>query len=223
MSDEPKPATCPSCMGPGRILDSGNEFKPHPSCPRCKGTGAPQPDIAALVAKLRRLDAARTQGILHYYPCGEKSNDCLIGFAWDNKQQQPPGGEVNLSPYNERTRKYEEDKYILDPIVAASEDHANYADFAYLVAAANAIPALCQAWEEATAREQQLADMVERQVCINIEADKRLAAAEQRVADMSGYERIVAASADLLAKRLHRWITRGHRRRPGEGVKGGDV
>lgn len=35
---EPK-MNCTSCLGPGRIWDSGNEFAPHPECGRCHGTG----------------------------------------------------------------------------------------------------------------------------------------------------------------------------------------
>ena len=30
---------CVACLGPGRIFDSGNEWKPHPDCRNCHGTG----------------------------------------------------------------------------------------------------------------------------------------------------------------------------------------
>jgi len=99
----------------------------------------------------------------------------------------PPGGEVDLSPYNEKTHEYEMDKYILDPVIAASEDHANYADFAYIVAACNAVPRLVVAvrearrelqerWAEASAYCSRLSEMEAVQA--------KLAAAEQTVGTM---------------------------------------
>lgn len=114
-------------------------------------------------AKLRAAAAGATPGPWHYYPCGEKSNDCLLGVAWDEDGQQPPAGQVDLHPYNERARKFEMDKYILDPVIAGSENDANYADFAFMALANPAavlalLDALATAEAERDRARQEAAD-----------------------------------------------------------------
>lgn len=82
-----------------------------------------------------------TPGPWHYCPCGEKSNDCILGVAYGEKGQPPPG-RVELHPYDEKTGKY--DMWSLDiEEIASRDNHARYDDFAFCAHARTDIPALC--------------------------------------------------------------------------------
>lgn len=87
-----------------------------------------------------RCEAA-TPGPWHYYPCGDKSNDCLLGVAFGDKGEHPPPGKVELHPYDEKRHDYEMDKYTLDPVIASCEDHADYNDFDFIAHARTDLPA----------------------------------------------------------------------------------
>ena len=82
----------------------------------------------------------------HYFPCGEKSNDCLLGVAIDENGSYPPPGKVNLHPYNEDTNEYEMYKYDMETI-AAAENNADYADFAFMAHARTDIENLVKEYE----------------------------------------------------------------------------
>lgn len=95
------------------------------------------------LTKLRKLCDEATPPPWHYFPYGEKSNDCVLGAAvGEDEHDCPPPGRVDLHPYNEDADEYERDKYIMDPSIAFSEDHANYADFAFMAHARSALPML---------------------------------------------------------------------------------
>lgn len=93
----------------------------------------------------KRCEAA-TSGPWHYWPCGEKSNDCLLGVAVGEAESGgedvPPPGRVDPHPYNEETGEFEMHKYIFDPSIAYAENHADYDDFAFMAHARTDIPAL---------------------------------------------------------------------------------
>ena len=91
----------------------------------------------------------------HYFPCGEKSNDCLLGQAMDEKGSCPPPGIVNLHPYNENTCEYEMYKYDMNTI-AIKEDNADYADFAFIAHARTDIENLVKEYEFQTKKIEEL-------------------------------------------------------------------
>lgn len=93
------------------------------------------------LAYLRKVCERATPPPWHYYPCGEKSNDCVLGVAV-GEDGCPPSGEIELHPYNEETGTFEMNKYILDPEIASQESCANYFDFAFIAEAREALPML---------------------------------------------------------------------------------
>lgn len=102
----------------------------------------PTPPTAAELAAWQAACDAATEGPWHYYPCGEKSNDCILGPATDEDGNAPPAGRVECSPYNETTGEFEMDKYLIDPVIASAENDANYDDFAFIALARTALPRL---------------------------------------------------------------------------------
>ena len=94
------------------------------------------------LSRLQHLCEEATPPPWHYYPYGEKSNDCILGVAVGEDSRSPPAGRVELHPYDEEAREFEMDKYILEPAIASAENHANYADFAFMAEARGAVPAL---------------------------------------------------------------------------------
>lgn len=95
-------------------------------------------DLTPILDRLNRA----TPGPWHYYPCGEKSNDCVLGAAFGDDGPPPPG-RVELHPYNYDTNDFDMYKFDFDPVIARCFDHANYYDFCFMAHARTDVEMLC--------------------------------------------------------------------------------
>lgn len=128
---------CSTCTGPGRILDSGNEWKGHPDCKRCRGTGRISilhrfSDIWMSVFLKREFDSrgwavlTGTSTILHTRASDAKKNfeQEKLGREWNERialwsllnelPEYPKGTDISEQEWNyfrsyaEKRRKYAE-------------------------------------------------------------------------------------------------------------------
>lgn len=101
------------------------------------------------IERLGVLEAKASPGPWGWTNHGEKSNNAVLGtfYAMDD-ECTPLFGHVTEEEYDETTGEYKR-VADLDESVAYKEDNANYADFAFMAAARNALPALLAVAEAA--------------------------------------------------------------------------
>lgn len=112
------------------------------------------------IAEIRERESRATEGPWHYVPCGDKSNDCLLGAGSDGCES-PPAGRLEVDEFDAVTGEYIE-RWVLDPVIAENMGYADYDNFRFIAHARTDIPWLLEQLAAAQAENEQLRKDAER-------------------------------------------------------------